>query len=511
MNIIKATATVSLFTMLSRITGFLRDMAIAAYVDKWLSDIFIISTKLGNMLRKVFAEGAFHASFVPRFSDILHKRGPQEAQRVASEAFSFLFSAVSLICVLVCVFYHYVLKLVAPGFQVGSFRYAIGMETGRICFWFIVSASLSALLSGVLNAYNKFALSSSIQCIFNLLLMSAVLLGPLCFPNVAYTMSIAVLAAGLIQVLILWFRVKQVAFSVRLTPRFFSSEVKDISRHMLPGMLSSGVWQINMLVDMRIASSLSVGTVTYIHFADRINQLPLSLIGVAMGTSLLVALSSSFNKNKLKLANAQFNTSVLLVTALSIPVLFIAFILAPELITVVFKRGCFNERDAMITAQVLMGFLTGLPAYVLSKVFSAAFFASKDTKTPVKIGILSVVVNIAALYTLTPIFAHIGIALATSISSWVNIILLYYILHRRAVVRIYASTWRKISLQLASVAITSIVVYALAIISRNQQFTGFQLMLMTFFNMSIGTLMFVFIGHKIGGFNARVFLRNVRK
>jgi putative peptidoglycan lipid II flippase len=463
------------------------------------------------MLRKVFAEGAFHASFVPRFSDILHRRGPQEAQRVASEAFSFLFSVVSLICVLVCVFYHYVLKLVAPSFQIGSFRYAIGMETGRICFWFIVAASLSALLSSILNAYNKFALSSSIQCIFNLLLMSAVLIGPLCFSNVAYIMSIAVLTAGLIQVLVLWFRVRQVAFSVKFTPRFFSSEVKDISRHMLPGMLSSGVWQINMLVDMRMASSLSVGTVTYIHFADRINQLPLSLIGVAVGTSLLVALSSSFNKNKLRLANAQFNTSVLLVTSLSIPALFIAFILAPELITIVFKRGCFNERDAMITAQVLMGLLTGLPAYVLSKVFSAAFFASKDTKTPVKVGILSVIVNIAVLYTLTPIFAHIGIALATSISSWVNVILLYCILHRRAVVKIYASTWRKILLQLTSITATSILVYALAMISRSRQFTGFQLTLMTLFSMFAGMLAFVFIGHRLGGFNARAFLRHIRK
>jgi putative peptidoglycan lipid II flippase len=463
------------------------------------------------MLRKIFAEGAFQASFVPKFSEILHKQGAKEAQKVASEAFSFLFSAVCLVCILVIVFYHYVLRLVAPSFQVGSLQYNIGMETGRLCFLFLMAASLSALFSGILNSYNKFVLSSSIQCIFNLSLMVAVLAGPLCFANVAYTMSCSVVIAGALQTAILWLRVKNVAFGVGFKPRFFSSEVKGIAGNMIPAMLSYGVWQINMLVDMRIASSMSVGTVTYLHFADRLNQLPLSLIGIATGTSLLVALSLSLAKKRLQFANSQFNASVLVVTSLSMPVLFIAFILAPELITIVFKRGLFNEYDVLITSQALMGFMSGLPAYVLSKVFTATFFALKDTITPVKIGIVSVVSNIIVLYVLSPIWAHVGIALATSISSWVNAILLYCILYKRGTIKIYNSTWRRIFLQIAAVSIASIFVYVFASFIRNQQFEGARLAFFTFLNISIGCFLFIACGHRLGGFNAKAFLKKLKK
>ncbi len=513
MNLIKATLTVSFFTLISRITGFLRDMVIAAYVDKHLCDIFIISTKLGNMLRKVFAEGAFHVSFVPRFTEVLNKRGQSEAQKIASEVFTILCIAVCLICVFVITFYHHVLQLIAPSFVFGSLQYKFGIETGRICFWFLLFASLSAFFAGILNAYKRFALASSVQSIFNITILIAVLIGPLWFPNVAYTMSFSVVVAGILQTILLWYQTRKYAFKIKFRTNFLSPspELKDIFKNMLPGILSSGVWQINMLVDMRMATSLKTGTVTYIHFADRINQMPLSLIGIAMGTSLLVAISTSLNRNKLRLANAQFNMSFLMVSSLTMPVLFSAFIMSPEIISVVFEHGKFTHQDVLITSEVLMGLLSGLPAYVLSKIYSAVFFASKDTKTPVKIGIISILTNILVLYTLTPIFAHIGIALATSISSWVNVILLHIVLKTRKTIKISRNTWNKIFMQILSVGLMSVFVYLATSLIRKHEPEWLLLMISTVFTLTTGFMMFMFLGHKLGGFNVLSFLKKSKR
>lgn len=424
MKLMKAMATVAGLTGLSRIFGFLRDILTAAMLGAGpIADAFFVALKLPNLFRRVTAEGAFSVSYVPLYSEKLTKEGEAGAARFSGEAFAVMLSILVPFTLLAMVAMPFVMALIAPGFHIGEERYAFAVDMSRITFPYLLFMSLSSLLGGILNAHDRFAPFAAAPIIFNLSMCLFLYFGTPYLENAGYALSWGVFAAGILQFVWLFFCLNRAKLKLPIVRPRLTPDIKRLFRLMGPGVLGAGIVHINLFADIIIASFLAEGSISFLYYADRLNQLPLGMVGIAVGTALLPMLSKAMSASNNGEAQHLFNRAMEICLLLALPAAVALLTIPDALIRVLFERGAFTATETAMTAKVLMAYAIGLPAYIVIKVYSTAFWAKQDTKTPVKIAIVCALLNIVLALFLSQVIGVVGIALATGLVAWLQIIL----------------------------------------------------------------------------------------
>lgn len=443
--------TVAGLTGLSRIFGFVRDILTAAILGAGpVADAFFVALKLPNFFRRVTAEGAFSVSFVPLYAGKLAQG--KNADAFASNTFAVMLVILVPFTLLALVAMPWIIYAIAPGFAGDAVRYPLAVELSRVTFPYLLLMSLTALLGGVLNARERFAPFAFAPSLFNLCLIAALLFVTPVMETPGHAMAWGVVAAGIAQFAWLLFSARRAGVRLHLARPCFDTDMKRLFRLMGPGVIGAGVMHINLFADLVIASLLSSGSISYLYYADRLNQLPLGIVGIAVGTALLPMLSKAMANGETARSRNLFNRALEVCLLLALPAAAALFTVPDIIITVLFERGAFTAENTAITAQVLMGYTVGLPAYVASKVLSTAYWARQDTATPVKISIISTVINIALSLILIRWLGAAGIALATGITGWLQFIFLRRGLREHPAAQLdsrFKSVWPKIILSAA--------------------------------------------------------------
>jgi putative peptidoglycan lipid II flippase len=421
MALLRSIATVGSYTMLSRILGFARDILIAAILGAGpVADAFFVAFKLPNFFRRLFAEGAFNAAFIPLFTARLTENGHEDARRFAEEVFAVLVLTLVILCTAIQIAMPWAMHVFAPGFVGDPDRFDLTVELTRITLPYLLFISLVSQLGGILNSLGKFAAAAATPILLNIALIAAIVgLTPV-LETAGHALAWGVFAAGVIQFLWLIEACRRAGMTFRLPRPRLNERVKRLLILILPGAVGAGVVQINLLIGIVIASLLPTGSVSYLYYADRIYQLPLGVIGVAVGTALLPLLSRQLKAGEDADAMSSLNRALQFALLLSLPAAAALIVMPGPIVSVLFERGAFDATAARATAEALIAFSLGVPAYVLVKVLAPGFFARQDTTTPVIIAGVCVAINIAFSLALMGPLKHIGIALAQAISSWAN-------------------------------------------------------------------------------------------
>lgn len=515
MNIMKAIATVGGWTLVYRISSIIRDsLQMAALGAGPFADAFAVAFKLANILRKMFAEGAFNASFLPIFSSCLKSKGKEEASKLASQIFTLLTIIVTLLTLLGMYNIDWIIGHYAKGFTPGSDKMLNAISFGRICLPFVGASFIAALLGGILNTVNKFAMPAAAQLALNICVVGAVYLGALNFPSVAYTMCWGTLLAGFIQVVVLWINVHKLGFRVWFTACKWTADVAAFFKKLISGALGAGVWQVNIVVDISIASILPTGCITYLYATEHLNAFPLGILGLAFSTALLPPLSRAVKAGNMDDAKAQLNLGLLFALMLTMPAIVILCTMNTPIIDVFYGYGKFGSQQVLAAAPALAAFAAGLPAYMITKVFSSAFFAHKNTRTPFWGGIISIVVNLIGIYLFLPIYKHNGIALATSLSAWANALYLWACLGSLENMKIRWKTWGQILLQCG---VSAVMLASIAFMNDYAQSCHYytsgklQSILTLIGTIGISIIVFIVVGKVFGIFSFMKELKSIAK
>lgn len=404
--------------------GFVRDMLIARYLGSGpIADAFFVAFKLPNLFRRIFAEGAFSSAFVPTYTIIKRNDGVLNAQHYAGQILTLLMIFLLIFTVLFEFFMPSVVDLLAPGFVGDEERFSAAVDLARLCFPYLIFMALVALLSALLSTIDKYAVAASAPILLNVFLILSLFILPPFVPNVGWALAWGVVAAGVGQ--FLWLAVSAWRNGLLPTPRLKlqKEKVKKFTKLFVPSFLSASITQVNIFVGT-IFASFFPGAVSYLYYADRINQLPVSLIGVAVGIVLLPNLSRHYKDNVGRGIELQ-KQSLFFGFLLSLPAMLGAIILSQPIISILFEYGAFTAHDRMMTAYVLIMYALGLPSFVLIKILLPGYFAKQDTKTPMYIAFMSVIVNVALIPILMRYYDFAGIALATSLSGWFHFAFLF--------------------------------------------------------------------------------------
>ena len=430
MNLLSSTYVFSLFTLISRVLGYLRDILIAIFLGASIfADAFFVAFRLPNTFRRLFAEGTFNAAFIPSYVSE-NTKNQKKGKKFADETLSILILILFFIVLLVEIFTPYVVFLIAPGFLEDTQKFNLAVEFTRITFPFLLFVSISSFFSGILNSNNKFAAAAAAPIILNIILILSILISYFLDLNIAKQLSYGVSLAGVIQLLFLIFFTKKyykpsIEFKTRV-----NSKVKFFFKKLLPSILSSGVTQINILVGTIIAS-FEASAVSYLYYADRIYQINLAIAGIAVGTVSLPILSKAFKqKNISKISNIQ-SKSIELSLLLSIPASLGLMLASKEIVNALFGYGSFTLENIEMTASALKYFGYGIPAFALVKILSNFFFARNNTKTPFYISTFIVLLNILISITYFKEIGFIIIPIATSISTWIGVAVYMYLLNKK--------------------------------------------------------------------------------
>lgn len=436
MSLLRSISKFSGLTLVSRVLGFVRDIFIAKFLGAGMdSDVFFVAFKLPNFFRRLFAEGAFSAAFVPIFCGLLGNGKDAErrklAERFAEDSLAVLTAVLLVFTVLVQMAMPLVMMVLAPGFMDDPVKFQRAIDFAQITFPYLMLISVVALLGGILNGLGRFSAGAAAPILLNLTLLTSLAFFHADTFETGQALAYAVTIAGMVQVIWMIRGLRRAGFTPRLLMPKITPKVRELGRVMLPVAVGAGVMQINLIIDMVLASYLPTGSYSFLYYADRLNQLPIGVIGVAVGTVLLPALSRSLSAGKAKRAIYDQNRAMEAALLLTVPAAVALAVIPFELISVLFQRGEFDSIDTEMTAYALMAYSLGLPAYVLVKVLTPAFYSRQDTKTPVKFGMVSLVVNLTLNLILMQFLAHVGLALATAIASWTNVALLYGSLAKR--------------------------------------------------------------------------------
>lgn len=437
MSLLRAITTVGGYTLISRVLGFIRDVLLAAILGAGAAaDAFVVAFKLPNLFRRLFAEGAFNAAFVPLFARRLVGEGRDAARLFAEQAQAVLLFALVVFVLIAEAAMPWAMRIVAPGFIEDPAKFQLAVELTRITFPYLLFVSLVSLIGGVLNSLERFAATSATPIFLNLVMIAGLVLWQWYAPTAAHGAAWGVVVAGLAQLVWLSLVLRSTGLGLRLRLPRLTPEVKRLLILMLPVALGAGVYQINVVVDVVIASFLPSGAVSFLYYADRLNQLPLGVVGIAIGTALLPILARQIRAGEDGAALANQNRALEVALVLTLPAAAALIVIAQPIIAVLFERGAFGAEAVTATALALAAYACGLPAHVLAKVFTPGYFAREDTATPVKIAVAVMVINAALAVALMLALqrhgmGHVGIALATSITGWLNAGLLWYGLVRR--------------------------------------------------------------------------------
>src|SRR3954469_3496909 len=458
---LKGILTVGIWTLGSRVLGFARDMLIAALAGTGpIADAFFVALKLPNLFRRLFGEGAFNSAFVPAFSGLLQSEGMPAARQFAQEAFAVMAFWLGMMTLLGEIFMPQLMNVLAPGFASDPAKFALAVDLSRITFPYLILICLAALVSGVLNGLDKFAAASASYVLFNIISIGCMLWMTPFVPTVGHALSWGVTISGVVQLGLLMLAVHRAGMPLTLPRPRMTPQMRMLFRRMAPGLVGAGVTQLNLAVDVIIASLLPPGTVSVLYYADRMQQLPLGVIGTAVGTALLPLLSRQVRAGEAAASLDTLNRAIEYALFLTLPAALALIVCAYPIILVLFGHGAFDAESARLSSQALAAYAVGLPAFVLVKVLAPAFFARGDTSTPVKVGMacvgLNLILNVAFMVPL----AHIGPALATSVAATCNVIGLTIVLVRRAQLRSDRQLRRRlIGMVGASLVMASVLVF----------------------------------------------------
>ena len=422
--------TVGGFTLLSRLTGFARDIVLAAILGAGpIADAFFVALRLPNHFRAIFAEGAFNSAFLPTYARIRQQDGADPSKLFADRIFTLLFIIQAVLLAVALIFMPAVISVLAPGFAQDGERFKLAVELTRITFPYLLLVSLVTLYGGILNALGRFASAAAAPILLNLSMIVTLALA-FFFPTAGHAAAWGVLIAGCLEVLLLATDAsRQGALPAFRWPRL-DAEVKLFLKRFGPATLGSAGTQIALFADTIIASFLAAGALSALYYADRLNQLPIGVIGIAVGTVLLPEMANRLAQGDESGARHAQNRAIEFTLLLSIPCL-VAFLLLPDLIMrALFARGAFTAADAAAAGATLRAYAIGLLPFVLMRSASTTFLARGDTWTPVKALFFAVLVNVALKVLLYDPYAQVGLAFATSIGGWVNVILLTWFAHR---------------------------------------------------------------------------------
>jgi len=430
MNLIASTSTFSFFTLISRVLGYVRDILIAIFLGTSLfADAFFVAFRLPNTFRRLFAEGTFNAAFIPSYAGEL-AQNKEQADHFAKNVFNLLFIILLFLVLMAEVFMPQLIYLIAPGFYKDPEKLRLTVDLSRITFPFLFFICLASFFAAILNSYNKFAVAAAAPIILNVILIGSLFFSQWFSISDVLTLSYAVSFAGFLQLLILLFFVKKNFKPILSIKIKIDAKVKFFFQKLIPSIFSSGVTQINILVGTIIAS-FQAGAVSYLYYADRIYQINLAVAGIAVGTVMLPNLSKYIkNDNNDQALNLQ-NRAIELCLFLSIPGATALVLASEEITTSLFGYGSFNIESVNNTAVAITFFAFGVPAFSILKILSNLFFARNDTKLPFYLSIVSVILNILISVSLFSRVGFVIIPIATSISSWINVLLHFYFIKKR--------------------------------------------------------------------------------
>jgi putative peptidoglycan lipid II flippase len=429
---LKGVLTVGGWTMASRILGFARDMMIAALLGAGpVADAFFVALKLPNLFRRLFGEGAFNAAFVPAFSGLLAAEGLPAAREFANQAFAVMAFWLGLLTIAGEMFMPQMMVVLAPGFAATPAKFALAVDLSRITFPYLVLICLAALVSGVLNGMERFTAASASYILFNIISIVCMLWLTPYVPTVGHALAWGVTASGVAQLGLLIWAMRRAGMSLSIPRPRLTPAMRLLLRRMAPGLVGAGVTQLNLAVDVIIASLLPAGTVSVLYYADRVQQLPLGVIGTAVGTAMLPLLSRQVRAGEAGAAISTLNRAIEYALFLTLPAAVALIVSAWPVMSVLFGRGAFSPDSVVRSSQALEAYAVGLPAFVLVKVLAPGFFARGDTATPVKIGVAAVALNLAMNVAFMVPLKHMGPALATSLAAVFNVGWLSVTLARR--------------------------------------------------------------------------------
>ncbi|WP_424927401.1 murein biosynthesis integral membrane protein MurJ [Amaricoccus tamworthensis] len=421
-RLLPAFLTVGTWTLLSRVFGLARDILLASYLGSGpAAQAFLVAFTLPNMFRRFFAEGAFNMAFVPMFAKRLETG--DEPKEFARDALSGLVTILMGLCVVAQVFMPWLVLAMASGFQ-GDERFELSVHYGRIAFPYILFISVAALLSGVLNALGRFAAAAAAPVLMNITMISFLLIGDLVGGEVALWLVWAVPVAGVAQLVLVWKAAANAGY--RLVPRRprLTPELKRLAIIAGPAIIAGGVTQINLLVGRQVGSFFD-GAVAWLSFADRLYQLPLGVVGIAIGIVLLPDLARKLGANDEQGSRFAVNRATEFTLALTLPATLALILIPTPLVSVLYERGEFTASDTARTALAVAIYGAGLPAFVLQKVFLPMYYVREDTRTPLRFAVYGMLVNVVVAIALAPVMGFAAAALGTTVAGWVMTLLLW--------------------------------------------------------------------------------------
>jgi len=460
MNLIASTSTFGFFTLISRILGYVRDILIAIFLGTGLfADVFFVAFRLPNTFRRLFAEGTFNAAFIPSYAGALTKN-KLEADNFAKNVFNLLFIILLFFVLVAEIFMPQLIFLIAPGFYKDPEKLKLAIDLSRITFPFLFFICLASFFGAILNSYNKFAAAAAAPIILNLILIGSLFFSQWINASDVLVLSYAVSLAGFLQLIILFFFVKENFKPILSIKIKIDDKVRLFFSKLLPSIFSSGVTQINILVGTIIAS-FQAGAVSYLYYADRVYQLNLAVAGIAVGTVMLPELSKHVKNNNFEQTKDLQNRCLELCLFLSIPAAIALILASEEIVTSLFGYGSFNNDSVINTAIALTFFAFGVPAFSILKIFSNFFFARNDTKTPFYLSLFSVILNIIISVSFFQRYGFVIIPIATSISSWINVFIHFYFIRKRNLYTFDSKFIYKFPRMILSVVVMGIILYLL--------------------------------------------------
>ena len=492
--------TVSGFTLLSRILGFVRDMLIGHYMGVGrVSDAWNAAFQFPNLFRRVFGEGAFNSAFVPMYSRIRAEDGDEKAFRFGNRVIVLLGLVLSVLFALCFVFIRPVMTALNTGFDTGTIDLASSLA--KVTSGYMVFVCLVAAVSSILNSHKNFMAPALSYAFLNLVFLVSLWFCVPRFGQPEVVLSWSLLIAGVIQLSVVVLPAFKLGLKLKAHMPKWDADMRNLGLLMLPGLLSAGVQQINLLVGGWVAS-FQEGAKTMIYYADRINQLPLGLIGIAFGVVLLPEITRKVRLNDEQGAQESIQKGLTMAMLVAIPAMVGMAVLAKPIIYALFQGGEFETSDALYTGQALMAFSFGCPAYIMVRVLQPGYFAREDTKTPMRYTLwsagLNVILCILVYITLKEQgILHIGCAIATSIAGWLNVILLMRGLRRVGYLRLNQEYWTRFVKMCLAAVLMGVVVYSLTGVAERWIYIDSKLLRITTISMIgvIGVLVYFYFTH----------------
>lgn len=422
-GLVRGFISVGLWTFLSRVSGFVRDILMAAWLGTGpVVEAFFVALSLPNMFRRFFAEGAFNTAFVPLFSKKLE--GGEDPQKFAQDAFSGLAFVVAMFSAVAMIAMPGLVWLMAAGFA-GDERFDLAVEYGRITFPYILLISLASMISGVLNANGRFTAAAAAPVLLNLLFIAGLVLGRMLHWDLGLTLAWATPITGIAQLALVWWDAARNGW--RLVPRRprLTPDMKRLLTIALPAIFAGGVVQVNLLVGRQVGSFFE-GAIGWLNYSDRLYQLPLGVVGAAVAVVLLPELARRLRAGDESGGQSALSRATEFGMFLTLPAAFAITVIAVPMVATLFQRGAFDAHDTAMTAQALVVYALGLPAFVLQKILQPLYFAREDTRTPFRYAVNSMVVNAAAAFGLMGIVGFLAAALGTTLAAWVMVAQLWW-------------------------------------------------------------------------------------